>query len=146
MLTRNMMGAEDTALAFCRAWFEQRDARAAGAFLSRDVVFADGGEQGIVCGGEEMSAEDLIMEIEADGCEGYSELLPIMLMLSEDPVIRRSAKRLFLHFYSREYDKSGSDGVLKLVADVLKDERDKWTAHKAGLNKKRPDMPGEICV
>lgn len=48
--------AKDTAQAFCRAWFEQRDVEAAIAFLSDDIDFVGTGEDEFACGRAEMTA------------------------------------------------------------------------------------------
>lgn len=48
--------AKDTAQAFCRAWFEQRDVEAAIALLSNDIDFVGTGEDEFACGRAEMTA------------------------------------------------------------------------------------------
>ena len=53
---------------------------------------------------ERFTYNDLLRELEVDYFAGYEELLPVMLMTTEDPVMERTGRRLFLEL-------SGTDGA-----------------------------------
>lgn len=64
--------AKDTAQAFCRAWFEQRDRETAVGVLSDDIDFVGTGEDEFACGKAEMTAyinQDISEITEPFSCE-----------------------------------------------------------------------------
>ena len=69
--------AKQTVRAFCRAWFEQRDARRTAQFLTDDIQFVGTGENEYARGRTEMTAylEEDIREI----AEPFSIELPVIL-------------------------------------------------------------------
>ena len=51
---------------------------------------------------EELTADELMIDIEIDRFKGYECCLAIMLLAADDPVINRTRKRLFLQWLEKK--------------------------------------------
>lgn len=75
---------------------------------------------------DELTYNDLMLEINIDHLHGYECLLPVMLLASDDPVIERTCKRLLLQLYREKLQELGGRTIVDRIADVLKEEKRKW--------------------
>ena len=67
---------------------------------------------------------DLLEDLEMDEYEGCEELVAVMLMMAEDPVMERTERRLFLKLYEEKIKEKGTQTVVKWIEEVLREE--KW--------------------
>ena len=51
---------------------------------------------------------DLLEDLEMDEYEGCEELVAVMLMMAEDPVMERIERRLFLQLYEEKIKEKGT--------------------------------------
>lgn len=69
---------------------------------------------------------DLLEDLEMDEYEGFEELVAVMLMMAEDPVMERTERRLFLKLYEEKIKEKGTQTVVKWIEEVLREEKEKW--------------------
>ncbi len=69
---------------------------------------------------------DLLEDLEMDEYEGCEELVAVMLMMAEDPVMERTERRLFLKLYEEKIKEKGTQTVVKWIEEVLREEKEKW--------------------
>lgn len=69
---------------------------------------------------------DLLEDLEMDEYEGCEELVAVMLMMAEDPVMERTERRLFLQLYEEKIKEKGTQTVVKWIEEVLREEKEKW--------------------
>lgn len=84
---------------------------------------------------DELTCDELMLEIEIDHFSGYEWLLPIMLLSSEDPVIERTGKRLLLQLYNEKLQTADGRQIVERVAGILTDEKEKWDKKTKRLRK-----------
>lgn len=84
---------------------------------------------------DELTYNALMLEIEVDCFDGYEWLLPIMLLSSEDPVIKRASKRLLLLLYHEKLQATDRQKLVECVANILTDEKAKWEIRTERLHK-----------
>lgn len=69
---------------------------------------------------------DLLEDLEMDEYEGCEELVAVMLMMAEDPVMERTERRLFLKLYEEKIKEKRTQTVVKWIEEVLREEKEKW--------------------
>ena len=62
---------------------------------------------------ERFTYNDLLRELEVDYFAGYEELLPVMLMTTQDPVMERTGRRMFLQLYRERMEQDGARTVVE---------------------------------
>ncbi len=90
---------------------------------------------------EEFSYRDLILEINMDQFEGYECLLPVILLTSDNTVIKRAKKRLLLQLYSERMQELGARRMVDRVAAILNEECKGYEAR--GERFRQLDKPSE---
>ncbi len=81
---------------------------------------------------EELTAKELMVDIETDHFKDYEYCLAIMLLAADDPVINRTRKRLFLRWFSEEMKKNGEEKTINRIEQLLTEEY-----HNFEIKKKR---------
>lgn len=80
---------------------------------------------------------ELLEDLKMDGYEGCEELVAIMLMMAEDPVMKWTERRLFLQLYEERMSEKGSQAVVKWVEEVLQEEKEKWEDQMRRMDKQK---------
>ena len=86
---------------------------------------------------ERFTYNDLLRELEVDYFAGYEELLPVMLMTTEDPVMERTGRRLFLELYREQMEQEGARSVVERTISLLREERKNWQKRMQRVQKVR---------
>ena len=82
---------------------------------------------------EELTADELMIDIEIDRFKGYECCLAIMLLAADDPVINRTRKRLFLQWFGAEMKKAGEEQTINRIAQILNEEHHSFEARRKRL-------------
>ena len=80
---------------------------------------------------------DLLEDLEMDEYEGCEELVAVMLMMAEDPVMERTERRLFLQLYEEKIKEKGTQTVVKWIEEVLREEKEKWEDQMRGIARQK---------
>lgn len=86
---------------------------------------------------ERFTYNDLLRELEVDYFAGYEELLPVMLMTTEDPVMERTGRRMFLQLYRERIEQDGARTVVERTISLLREERKNWQKRMQRVQKVR---------
>ena len=82
---------------------------------------------------EELTADELMIDIEIDRFKGYEHCLAIMLLAADDPVINRTRKRLFLQWFGEEMKKTGEGQTIDRIAQILNEEHHNFETRRNRL-------------
>ncbi|MEG0257665.1 MAG: hypothetical protein RR632_05155 [Christensenella sp.] len=82
---------------------------------------------------EELTAEELMVNIEVDHFGGYEYCLAILLLAADEPVIARVRKRLFLKWFDEERKRGGNERTVNDVMQILREEQHNFEARKKRL-------------
>ena len=82
---------------------------------------------------EELTADELMIDIEIDRFKGYEHCLAIMLLAADDPVINRTRKKLFLQWFGEEMKKTGEEQTVNRIAQILNEEHHSFEARRKRL-------------
>lgn len=82
---------------------------------------------------EELTANELMTDIEIDRFKGYECCLAIMLLVADDPVINRTRKRLFLQWFGDEIKKTGAGQTIDWIEQILNEEHHSFEARRKHL-------------
>lgn len=82
---------------------------------------------------DELTYEDLILDLEIDRFRGYEYLLPIIMLATDDTSIIVTCQRLFLMLFSKELKREGSEKTINLVVDILREEKGNCNSYYARI-------------
>ena len=82
---------------------------------------------------EELTADELMIDIEIVRFKGHESCLAIMLLAADDPVINRTRKRLFLQWFGEEIKKTGAGQTIDWIAQILNEEHHSFEARRKRL-------------
>ena len=81
---------------------------------------------------EEFTWKDLLTDIRLNNFVGRECLLPFLFFGSEDVVVMRTYRRLFLQLFKKELEASGGDQLIRQIKGLLEEEK---TRHSVWLQR-----------
>lgn len=101
-------------------------------FLERNVEGLEKIAYFIQCN-EELTCGELMVDIEVDHFKGYECFIPMLLLSSDDPVISRTNKRLFLHWFREDMEARGTEAVVNGIVRLLQEEHERFETRRTRL-------------
>ena len=75
--------------------------------------------------GEERTCDDFIEELMDGGFEGYEYVFFLIMVMSNEPAVRRAWRRLYLELCQKELETQGSRAVMNHILFLLLEEKEK---------------------
>lgn len=88
--------------------------------------------------GEERTCDDFIEELMAGGFAGYEYIFLLIMVMSNEPVVRRAGRRLYLELCQKELETQGSKEMMSHLLSLLLEEKEKQERPKENSKVKQP--------